>query len=83
MLPSAQRIFDAARFLVAIGDLATAGLPDGLQWLISAMPGSAVEAYHHAGYHARHASDPADRDVYESVALVIASNAATVGIVVD
>jgi hypothetical protein len=83
MLPSAQRVFDAARFLVALGDLATDGLAGGLQWLISAMPGSAVEAYQHARHQALHASDPYDRDLYDSVALVIGSNAAIVGVVVD
>jgi hypothetical protein len=83
VLPSAQRIFDAARFLVALGNRASVAHAGRLQRLIATTPSAAIEAYHHARHGAGTSRDARDREVYESVALAVASNAATVGVVVD
>ena len=80
MLPSAQRIFDAARFLVALGNLAAVEHSDRLQWLIGRTPSAAIEAYDQARYWAGTSPDRSDRDVYEGVAGVIASRAAMIGV---
>ena len=80
MLPSAQRIFDAARVVVAVGNRATVELTDRLRSLIGATPSAAAEAYQHARYQARLAADGRDRTVYDGVALTIASAAARVAI---
>jgi hypothetical protein len=83
MLPSAQRIFDLARFLVALRDRASAAHVEALRRLVERTPSAALEAYDHAYRRAADAPEPRERDACACVAVTIAAAAAVLGIAVD
>jgi hypothetical protein len=80
VLPSAQRIFDLARFLVALRDRASGAHVEDLRRLVEQTPSAALEAYEHAHRRAAEAPEARERDAYAGVALTIAAAAAVLGI---
>jgi hypothetical protein len=73
MLPSAQRIFDAARFVVALGADATSTHVDRLRQLVERTPSAAAEAY-------AYCTQEPDGFRHDDVARTIAATAAALGL---